>query len=224
MLYTVCHNTTMISNFMFFAYPLPETPAPIPHLVATLRSTCHTLSIVYIRFPVLAHFREKKNSCHDLWINRRISSEGRTVEPVVAAVQRHSLTPTTWTTSINAHVLINAYVTQAPCFFTFVPRWACLYSHVSLFSSLWTDTSLNFRTKSSLFTTTQPFRALCVTSVTQGFANSNWRTIAHDKSIVPRPVRKSRFMESKTSSASTPVLHRPPSRTYWNQDPHTLFI
>jgi hypothetical protein len=45
---------------MFFAYPLPETPAPIPHLVATLRSTCHTLSNVYIRFPTLAHFREKK--------------------------------------------------------------------------------------------------------------------------------------------------------------------
>jgi hypothetical protein len=45
---------------MFFADPLPEAPAPIPHLVATLRSTCHTLSNVYIRFPVLAHFREKK--------------------------------------------------------------------------------------------------------------------------------------------------------------------
>jgi hypothetical protein len=28
--------------------------------MATLRSTCHTLSNVYIRFPVLAHFREKK--------------------------------------------------------------------------------------------------------------------------------------------------------------------
>jgi hypothetical protein len=40
--------------------------------VATLRSTCHTLSNVYIRFPVLVHFREKKNSCHDLWINPRI--------------------------------------------------------------------------------------------------------------------------------------------------------
>jgi hypothetical protein len=51
----------MISNSMFFAYPLPETPAPIPHLVATLRSTCHTLSNVYITISSVGAFsREKK--------------------------------------------------------------------------------------------------------------------------------------------------------------------